>query len=397
MKCRLSEQILTAVQSIVPQHERQFLALHEPQIRGHAWDYVKECLDSGWVSSVGEYVTKFECMLTEYTGVRYAVATVNGTAALHAALVGVGVQAGDEVLIPTLTFIATANAVSYIGAIPHMADIEEATLGLDPEKLNDYLNSVSVVREDGLYNRFTGRPIRAVVPMHAFGHPVSLDRLMEVCQRYGVAMVEDAAESLGSFYKGQHTGTFGVVSALSFNGNKIVTTGGGGAILTDDEALAKRVKHLTTTAKVPHTWEYRHDEIGFNYRMPNLNAALGCAQLEQLPYFIATKRKLFEAYRDAFADVPHVKLFREPEQTQSNYWLQTLLLEQGFESHRDDILQTLNEAGFMSRPAWTLIHRLPMYQHHPIMDVSVAESMERRIINIPSGVSIGEMVEAREG
>ena len=368
--------------------KQESVALHEPVFAGNEWVYVKECLDTGWVSSVGRFVDRFERMLAEYTGAGYAIAAVNGTAALHVALLLAGVKPGDEVIIPTMTFVATANAVVYCNAVPHLADIEPETLGLDPDKLDQYLHDIAVVNREECLNRLTGRPIRAVVPMHSFGHPVNLDKLLAVCEKYRLVLVEDAAESLGSFYKGKHTGTFGKLAALSFNGNKIVTTGGGGAILTNDPELAKLAKHLTTTAKLPHSWEYVHDRTGFNYRLPNLNAALGCAQLEQLPAFLDRKRRLADNYRAVFAGVPGVTFFTEPEGARSNYWLNVLLLDEKYADRRDDLLAATNAAGVMTRPAWTLMHRLEMYNQCPRMDLSSAEDIAGRLINIPSSANL---------
>ncbi len=381
-------EVLNTIQSVIGQRD-DFVSLHEPTFVGKEWDYVKDCLDTGWVSSVGSYVDRFETMLAELTGVKRAVAVVNGTAALHVCLLLAGVQAGDEVLLPTLTFVATPNAISYCGAIPHFVDSEEKTLGLDPHKLADYLGGNAELRGDECFNRQTGRRIRAVVPMHTYGHPVDLDPLVEVCERYHLLLIEDAAESLGSCYKGRHTGQWGKLSALSFNGNKVVTTGGGGAILTNDAELGALAKHLTTTAKVPHKWEFRHDLVGYNYRLPNINAALGCAQLEQLPGFLQRKRALAEKYRQAFADVPGIRFFTEPEQSQSNYWLNTLLLDEAGCEKRDELLEITNASGLMTRPTWTLMHKLTMFKECPRMDLSVAESLERRLINIPSSASLG--------
>jgi perosamine synthetase len=382
----LVDQTLAALHQVLP--SKPSLPLHEPVFAGNEWNYVKECLDTGWVSSVGKFVDRFEQQLAEYTGVKRAVAVVNGTAALHVCLRLVGVRQDDEVLIPALTFIATANAVSYCGAIPHFVDSEERTLGIDPVKLDGYLAEIAEQRSEGCYNRLTGRRIKAVVPMHAFGHPVDLDALLEVCARYRLELVEDAAESLGSFYKGRHTGNLGKISALSFNGNKVITTGGGGALLTNDEELGKFAKHLTTTAKVPHKWLFNHDQIGYNYRLPNLNAALGCAQLEQLPGFLAAKRQLADAYRSAFADIAGVRFFTEPAQSRSNYWLNVLLLDKPFAALRDDLLEATNAEGLMTRPAWTLMHRLPMYQQCPRMPLPIAEDLESRLINIPSSANL---------
>jgi perosamine synthetase len=318
------------------------------------------------------------------------VAVVNGTAALHICLKLAGVAPGDEVLVPALTFVATANAVTYCGAIPHFVDSEARTLGLDPAKLDAYLKEIAEIRPDGCFNKRTGKQIRAAVPMHTFGHPVDLDNFAEVCSRYKLMLIEDAAESLGSFYKGRHTGNWGLTSALSFNGNKILTTGGGGAILTNDEKLGKLAKHLTTTARVSHPWELMHDQVGYNYRMPNINAALGCAQLEELPLFLKQKRNLAERYEQAFAGVNGVSFFKEPVEAKSNYWLNALLLDREHAGMRDALLELTNKNGIQTRPAWTLMHRLPMYEQCPRMDLSAAEDISRRLINIPSSAILGE-------
>lgn len=365
-------------------------ALHEPNFSGKEWDNVKDCLDTGWVSSVGKYVDEFEIKLAEFTGVKHAVAVVNGTAALHVSLQLIGIKAGDEVLIPALSFIATANAVAYCGAIPHFVDSEEATLGLDPLKLDDYLAHIAETRANQCFNKATGRPLKAVIAMHTFGHPVDLDPLVEVCKKYHLLLIEDAAESLGSYYKGKHTGNWGVVAALSFNGNKIITTGGGGAILTNNSTLAKQAKHITTTAKIPHKWEYNHDEVGYNYRMPNLNAALGCAQMEQLPQFIHYKRALAKRYQRLFQNTLGIYCFAESEFAQSNYWLNVLLLDEVVADHRESILELTNSEGIMTRPVWTLLNKLEMFKECPAMNLEVAESLSRRIINIPSSVKLGE-------
>lgn len=379
--------VIDALQAALPP-EHAFLPLHEPNFNGNEWTYVKECLDTGWVSSVGKFVDRFEEELAAYTGVKRAIAVVNGTAALHACLLLTGVKTGDEVLMPALTFIATANAISYCGAIPHFIDSEEATLGVDPHKLNMHLEEIAEHRPDGCYNRLTGRRIKAIVPMHTFGHPVDLDRLVEVCQRFNITLIEDAAESLGSFYKGRHTGQWGLLSALSFNGNKTITTGGGGAILTNDEELGRLAKHITTTAKVPHRWEFNHDMVGYNYRMPNINAALGCAQLEQLPGFLKAKRDLAERYRQTFNNISGIRFFSEPANSNSNYWLNTLLLDEGTAEQRDALLDASNNLGIMTRPAWTLMNKLPMFAGCPKMDLSVVESLVKRLINIPSSANL---------
>ncbi len=363
-------------------------ALHEPEIAGNEWTYVKECLDTGWVSSVGGYVDRFEAMIAEQTGAKHAIATVNGTAALHACYTLAGVEAGDEVVVPTLTFVGTANAVAYLGAIPHFADSEEPTLGLDAAKLEEHLNEIAEPAMARCVNRLTGRPITAVVAVHLYGHPANLDTLGAVCRRFGIALIEDAAESLGSYYKGRHTGNDGRLAALSFNGNKIVTTGGGGAILTNDDALATAAKHLTTTAKRPHAWAYEHDQVGFNYRMPNINAAMGCAQLERLEDMLGRKRALAGRYRQAFMGLPGIDVFSEPAECRSNYWLNVLVLERADAVLRDAILEESAAAGLMCRPAWTPMHRLPMYEDCPRMDLGVAEDLYERIINVPSSPAL---------
>lgn len=382
----LASQIVNAVRSVVG---AGLVALHEPRFVGNEWAYVKECLDSTYVSSVGKFVDRFEEDLVAYTGAKHAVAVVNGTAALHVALRLAGVRPGNEVLVPTLTFVATANAVAYCGATPHFADSEERTLGLDPRALREHLKGITEIRSDRCVNRATGRVIRALIPMHTFGHPVDIEGVLAVARDFHLVLVEDAAESLGSTVHGRHTGTFGLMGTLSFNGNKTITTGGGGAILTDDPELACRAKHLTTTAKVPHRWDYLHDKIGYNYRLPNLNAALGCAQLEQLSGFLAAKRRIFERYRAAFAGVPQAHIFAEPEGCCSNYWLQTLLLDESVAGQRDAVLAATNEAGLMTRPTWTLMHRLAPYLACPKMGLPVAESLERRLISLPSSAHLG--------
>ena len=384
-----TQAVLNAVQSVLPSGSG-FISLHEPCLAGQEWAYVKECLDTCWVSSVGKFVDRFEEDLAAYTGVKRAIAVVNGTAALHICLLLAGVKADDEILMPALTFIATANAVSYCGAVPHFIDSEEKTLGVDPHKLSAYLKEITEQRPNGCFNRNTGRPIKAMVPMHTFGHPVDLDPLVDVCQSFNITLIEDAAESLGSFYKGRHTGQRGLLSALSFNGNKTITTGGGGAILTNDEELGRLAKHITTTGKVPHTWEFNHDMIGYNYRMPNINAALGCAQLEQLPGFLKAKRYLAEQYRQAFSDIQGIRFFTEPANSTSNYWLNTLLLDEQYAGQRDALLKITNDAGIMTRPAWTLMSKLPMFAGCPKMDLPIAERLERRLINIPSSVILGK-------
>jgi perosamine synthetase len=383
----LASQVTEAIRSVVGSGPK---ALHEPTFSGNEWDYLKECLDSTFVSSVGKFVDQFEHDLARYTGANYAVATVNGTAALHIALKLAGVIQGDEVLVPALTFVATANAVAYCNATPHFVDSEESTLGIDVSKLRSYLLDRTKIIDDQCVNALTGGIIRAVVPMHTFGHPVDMDGLMDLASKFKLVVVEDAAESLGSIYRGKHTGTLGKLGVLSFNGNKTITTGGGGAILTNNVELARRAKHLTTTAKLPHLWEYRHDEVGFNYRMPNINAALGCAQLEQLPDRLKSKRDLFFRYHGVFNKVDGVKLMSEPNECSSNYWLQTLVLDPDNSRYRDAILEATNKAGLMTRPAWVLMNELTQFSGMPSMDLSGARSLSKRVINIPSSAYLGK-------
>jgi perosamine synthetase len=381
----VADSIIRALRSVLGKGN---FPLHEPRFGGNEQRYVQECIASTFVSSVGAYVDRFETELAAYTGARRAVAAVNGTAALQVALQLAGIQANDEVIVPAMTFVATANAVHYVGAVPHFADSEEATLGLDPRALRDWLKSVAEPAGDAYRNRQTGRRLSGLVPMHTFGHPCDLEGLLGVAHDYRLVLVEDAAESLGSFYQGQHTGTFGKLGMLSFNGNKIVTTGGGGAILTNDERLADHAKHLTTTAKQPHRWDYVHDEVGYNFRMPNLNAALGCAQLEQLPEFLSSKRQLFGRYLEALANIDKVRLMEEPAGCESNYWLQTLILSENVAVQRDEVLQATNDAGLMMRPAWRLMHQLAPYRECPRAPLPVAESLAQRLINLPSSVGL---------
>jgi perosamine synthetase len=384
----LTDQVVAALRSVIG---NKSAVLHEPSFSGNEWLYLKECLDSTFVSSVGKFVDRFEADLATFTGAKHAVAIVNGTAALHIALKLAGVSTGDEVLIPALTFVATANAVAYCGATPHFVDSDERTLGVDAVKLRDYLTHNTEQRAGQCINRATEKIIRALVPMHTFGHPSDMDGLMAVAHDFNLALVEDAAESLGSYYHGRHTGTFGLMGTLSFNGNKTITTGGGGAILTDDAEIARHAKHLTTTAKLQHAWEYRHDEIGYNYRMPNINAALGCAQLEQLPSMLKAKRELFQRYQAAFATVSGISLMAEPAQCQSNYWLQTLLLDSEYADQRDILLQATNDAGFMTRPAWILMHELVPFRECPRMDLAGAKSLVQCLINIPSSATLHQV------
>ena len=385
---RASDQLLEVLRAVLPAPGVK--ALHEPEFAGNEWAYVKECIDTGWVSSVGKFVDQFEARLAAYTGARHAVAVVNGTAALQIALTLAGVKPGEEVLVPTLTFVATANAVAHCGAVPHFIDSAEGTLGVDAAALGSYLHHTAE-RSGGYWrNRRTGRRLAALLPVHILGHPVDMPALLELAANYDLPVVEDAAESLGSTLQGRHTGTFGRIGTLSFNGNKIVTTGGGGAVLTDDVPLARRAKHLTTTAKRPHAWEFFHDEVGFNYRMPNLNAALGCAQLERLPDMLARKRSLATAYRERLAGADGIAFIDEPPGSRSNFWLSAVRLGTDA-SERDSILEAVNAAGFQCRPVWRLLHELPMYDECPRAPLPVAKQLQACVIKLPSSAKLAPM------
>jgi len=364
---------------------KEFLPLHEPVFFGNEKKYLNECIDSTFVSSVGKFVDQFEDVVAEYTGAKYAIATVNGTAALHIALELIGVTDGDEVITQPLSFIASCNAISYCGAKPVFVDVDSDTMGLSPDSLLSFLKQYAEQREEDCYNKVTGNRISAVLPMHTFGHPCRIDEIAAICDEYNIPLVEDAAESLGSFYKNKHTGTFGCIAALSFNGNKTITTGGGGMILTNDEVLAKRAKHITTTAKVPHPYEFIHDEIGYNFRLPNINAALGCAQMESLAAILQNKRELATRYERFFAD-KDIQVVKEPENAISNYWLNAVILKD--KSNRDEFLQKTNSAGVMTRPIWQLMNRLDMFKHCLAADLTNSHWLEERVVNIPSGVRL---------
>lgn len=365
---------------------QEFVPLHAPLFIGNEKKYLNECIDTTFVSSVGKFVDRFEEEVANYTGAGKAVVCVNGTNALHMAMMLAGVERGDEVLTQALTFIATCNAISYIGAYPVFIDVDKDTLGLSPTAVREWLAKNAEVRNDSCYNKSTGRRIKACVPMHTFGHPVRIDELLQICNEYSIELVEDAAESLGSFYKGKHTGTFGKVSAISFNGNKTITTGGGGMLLFQDEELGKFAKHLTTQAKVPHRWEFVHDHIGYNYRMPNINAALGCAQMENLEQYVQSKRETAEKYREFFEDIPDMSFFTEPDDSRSNYWLNVVLLKD--KSAREEFLAYTNDHGVMTRPVWELMNRLEMFKSCQTDGLRTTEWLADRIVNIPSSVRL---------
>ena len=366
--------------------EDAFIPLHEPRFVGNERKYVLDAIDSTFVSSVGSYVDKFEAMMCEVTGAKYAIALVNGTNALHLSLLLAGVEKEDEVLTQSLTFVATANAISYCNATPHFVDVDKATMGLSPGILKTHLKEIALVKDGKCYNKNTGKRIAACVPMHTFGLPLYIDELVEVCNNYNIPVVEDAAESLGSYYKNKHTGTFGLLGTFSFNGNKTITSGGGGAIITNDKALAEKAKHLSTQAKIQHKWEYKHDSIAFNYRMPNLNAALACAQLEQLNNYVKNKRELSNLYLAFFESEKRISLAREVENAKSNYWLNAIILED--KESRDSFLEYTNDKKVMTRPIWGLMSNLKMFKNCPKSDLSNSEWLEDRVVNITSSVRI---------
>ena len=380
---KIFTEIINFIKSLYPNENPA--PLHAPRFTGNEKKYVVDAIDSTFVSSVGKYVDRFEEMICEITGATYAIATVNGTCGLHIALKLAGVQPGDEVITQPLSFVATANSIAHCGAKPIFLDVNRETLGLDPAALEDFLKSNTQSKNGTCYNSVTGNRITACVPMHTFGHPCRIDEIADICDHYHISLVEDAAESLGSLYKGKHTGTFGLFGIYSFNGNKTVTCGGGGAIVTNDEALAKKAKHITTTAKVPHPYEYVHDMTGYNYRLPNLNAALACAQLEQLSTFVENKRVLAKLYQEFFEplDIPVIK---EPEHARSNYWLNTVIMSD--RKMRDEFLKATNEAGVMTRPIWRLLNKLEMYKDCRTDALTNAQWFEGRVVNIPSSVRV---------
>ena len=379
----LFDQVIAFIRSLYPGSD--VIPLHEPRFIGREKEYVNAAIDSTFVSSIGEFVSRLENIICKITGARFAVATVNGTAALHVALKLAGVQPGDEVITQPLTFVATANAIAYCGAEPVFVDVDRTTLGLDHVALEAFLGTHTRIENGSCCNRTTGKRISACLPMHTFGHPCRIDAIADFCERYNIALIEDAAESLGSTYKGKHTGTFGLFGIYSFNGNKTVTCGGGGAIVTNDEGLAKKAKHITTTAKTPHPYEYVHDMTGYNYRLPNLNAALACAQLEQLDFFIENKRELARFYQEFFEslDIPFI---HEPKHARSNYWLNAII--QPDRKARDEFLKATNKAGVITRPIWRLLNKLEMYKDCRTDALTNAKWLEDRLVNIPSSVRV---------
>ena len=363
--------------------KEDFIPLHAPTFAGNEKKYLNECIDTTFVSSVGKFVDLFEQKIAEYTGAKQAVVCVNGTNALHIALKLSGVEKGDEVITQPLTFIATTNAIVYAGAVPVFVDVDKDTMGLSPKSLEQFLQANAELRANECFHKQTNRRIKACMPMHTFGHACRIEEIMDICERYHIEVVEDAAEAMGSYYKGKHLGSFAKIGAISFNGNKTITTGGGGVILTNDETIGKHAKHLTTQAKLPHAWEFVHDEIGYNYRMPNINAALGVAQLEQLDHFLANKRTTAEAYKNYFQK-QGIAFFAERAEERCNYWLNAIILKN--KEERDAFLTESNAKAVMTRPIWQLMNRLPMFKDSPKTDLSNAEWLEARVVNIPSGV-----------
>ncbi len=378
------EDVITFIRSLFP--GRDFIPLHEPRFIGKEKEYVNAAIDSTFVSSVGEFVNQFEEKICQYTGAKHAIATVNGTAALHMALHVSGVQAGDEVITQPLSFVATANAISYCNANPIFLDIDQDTLGLSPDALKLFLENETRQESGVCINKKSGKPIKACVPMHTFGHPCRIEKIAELCKLHNLVLVEDSAESLGSTYKGKHTGTIGDLGIYSFNGNKTITCGGGGIIVTNDKDLAQACKHLTTTAKIPHPYEYEHHQVGYNFRLPNLNAALACAQMENLDLFIENKRKLADSYRKFFESRDDIAFVSEPDHCRSNYWLNAIILSD--KATRDSFLEQSNESGVMTRPAWKLLSQLPMYADCQTDGIKNALNLGERIINIPSSVRL---------
>ena len=364
---------------------KEFIPLHEPRFVGNEKKYLNECIDSSFVSSVGKFVDEFEEKIANYTGAKYAIATSNGTSALHISLLLADVDQNSEVITQPLTFVATCNAISYCGAQPIFVDVDRDTMGLSPSALKEFLENNTSVKNQQCVNNKTGRVIKACMPMHTFGHPCRIDEIKDICDKYHIFLIEDAAESVGSIYKGKHTGNFGQVGVMSFNGNKIITAGGGGCIITSDKALAKKAKHLTTTAKVAHKWNFYHDMVGYNYRMPNLNAALLVAQLENLDNFIHSKRKLADAYEEFFKATDYT-FVKEIAECKANYWLNSIILKN--KQQRDKFLNETNSQNVMTRPIWTLMSKLPIFENAQCGDLTNSEWLEECTVNIPSSVII---------
>ena len=384
MSAKISTQYTPVVDFIRSVYKTDsFIPLHEPRFSGNEKKYLNECIDSTFVSSVGKFVDEFENKIASYTGVKYAIATSNGTSALHISLLISGVESGDEVISQPLTFVATCNAISYCNAAPVFIDVDKDTMGMSPVALESFLKTNTTVKNQQCVNKSTGNIIKACIPMHTFGHPCRIEEIQKICKEWHIILVEDSAESLGSFYNNQHTGTFGELGVISFNGNKVITSGGGGCILTNNEDLAKKAKHITTTAKEPHKWEYTHDMVGYNYRMPNLNAALIVAQLEQLDGFLKSKKALAKLYKEFFQN-GDIHFVTDPENAKSNYWLNSIILKS--KDQRNLFLDETNSQGIMTRPIWVLMNKLPMFEEAQCGDLTNAEWLEERVVNIPSSV-----------
>ena len=384
MSAKISTQYTPVVDFIRSVYKTDsFIPLHEPRFSGNEKKYLNECIDSTFVSSVGKFVDEFENKIASYTGVKYAIATSNGTSALHISLLISGVESGDEVITQPLTFVATCNAISYCNASPVFIDVDKDTMGMSPVALESFLKANTTVKNQQCVNKSTGSIIKACIPMHTFGHPCRIKEIQRICKEWHITLVEDSAESLGSYYKNKHTGTYGELGIISFNGNKVITSGGGGCIITDNEVFAKKAKHMTTTAKEPHKWKYTHDMIGYNYRMPNINAALIVAQLEQLDGFLKSKRLLANDYKEFFQD-SDIEFATELENSKPNYWLNAIILRD--KEQRNLFLDTTNSKGVMTRPIWTLMNKLPMFKDSQCGDLTNSEWLEQRVVNIPSSV-----------
>ena len=377
--------LVSIIRDIYNSNDDTMLSLHEPRFLSDEKELLNKCIDSTFVSTVGDYVTLFEDKIKEYTGAKYAIATSNGTSALHIAMLVAGVKPLDEVITQSFTFVATCNAIKYCNAEPVFVDISKDTLGMCPKSLKSWISNNTIKKDKKLINKNTGAKISAVLPMHSFGHPSDLDELITICNENNILLIEDAAESLGSFYKDEHTGTYGDIGTLSFNGNKVITTGGGGAVITNDNKYAKKIRHLATTARINTDYSFEHDEIGYNYRMPNLNACLGVSQIKMLSNFIDEKRKIASNYEEAFKD-SNISFFKEPVSSKSNYWLNTVLFED--KDLRDQALKYTNENLVMTRPPWKLMHKLSMYSECQKANLKTSEDLENRILNIPSSVPL---------
>jgi perosamine synthetase len=362
-------------------------SLHEPYFCGNEWKYVKKTLDDNYVSSIGSFVDKFENQIKKFTKSKYAISVVNGTEALHLSLVACGVKNNDEVFVPTITFAGTANAITYARAVPHFVDSELETLGIDPIKLGRYLKKISIKKGKFYFNKKTNRRISAIIPVHVFGNICQIDKILKIAKKYNLIVIEDAAEALGSFLHNKHAGTFGLTGCFSFNGNKILTTGGGGVIITNNKLLAKKMKHLSTTAKINDRWEYIHDAVGYNFRMPNLNAALGSAQLENLNRFLQSKRKLFNNYEKEFKLVDDINIMKERKSSTSNYWLNTIYIKNLSIKKRNQILRLAHKNKIFLRPVWRPLHTLKHFKKMPKMNIDVANKIYKSCINLPSSAS----------